>query len=110
MRRRSSAAFFIMFSTKPSWLPRSTLLVSGSSIERSGNCFASITAPPVKPSMTKSVLPANTADTALSISCSTLESQAVTYCSTKSCSVAMPSSDESAIHAESIRSSIASCA
>lgn len=78
MRRRSRAAFFMTLSPKPSWLPRSTLLVSGSSTERRGNCLASSTTPPEKPSMTSRVLPANTAVTAFSRSVSTAASQTLT--------------------------------
>ena len=79
MRRRSSAAFCIRFSTNPSWLPRSTRLVSGSSTERVGKCFTSSSSPPVKPSMTTSVLPANTPMMASCRSVTGWASQAETY-------------------------------
>ena len=78
MRRRSRAAFCIRFSTKPSWLPRRTRLVSGSSMERVGNCLTSMRMPPQKPSTTRRVLPENTPSTASSLLRQTAASQAVT--------------------------------
>ena len=109
-RRRSSAAFCIRFSTNPSWLPRSTRLVSGSSTARQGKCFTSMSMPPSYPSMTTSVFPANTPITALSLSYSTAASQADTYRRQKLSASGASRSVDRACHAAMIRSRTSSCA
>ena len=110
MRRRSRAAFCIRFSTKPSWLPRRTRLVSGSSMERVGNCFTSIRIPPSQPSTTSSVLPEKTPSTAASFFRQTAASQAVTKRWRNASGVFMSVRSGAASHWAMIRSKTPSCA